>query len=179
MQGDRVRIRAELIKAEDGFQIWSETYDRNIDDIFAVQDEIATAAIAALEVNLLGGNGATVPAGPRTNALAYQAYLEAQDFFGSDSDKASLTKALAYTDQTIKLDANYGPAWALRSRILSQMAAYALIDTPEGYRRARDNAERSIALNPNAAHGYLALGWIQMDHDWDWKGAEASLKKSG
>jgi len=131
-----------------------------------------------LEVNLLGGNGATVPAGPRTNALAYQAYLEAQDFFGSDSDKASLTKALAYTDQAIKLDANYGPAWALRSRILSQMAAYALIDTPEGYRRARDNAERSIALNPNAAHGYLALGWIQMDHDWDWKGAEASLKKA-
>ena len=178
VQGDRVRIRAELIKAEDGFQIWSETYDRNIDDIFAVQDEIATAAISALEVKLLGTNGATDSAGPRTNALAYQAYLQAQDFFGSDSDKSSLTKALAYSDQAIKLDANYGPAWALRSRILSQMAAYAMTEAPEGYRQAREAAERSVALNPNVAQGYLALGWIQMDYDWDWKGAEVSLMKA-
>ena len=178
VQGNHVRIRAELIKAKDGFQIWSETYDRNIDDIFAVQDEIANAAIAALEVKLLGGNGAMVPAGARTNALAYQAYLQAQDFFGNDSNKASLTKALAYTNQAIKLDANYASAWALRSRVLTMMAAYALTGPSEGYRQAREAAERAIALNPNEAHGYLALGWIQMDYDWDWKGAEASLRKA-
>ena len=178
VQGNHVRIRAELIKAEDGLQIWSETYDRNVDDIFALQDDISNAAVAALEVKLLGGNGATLPAGARTNALAYQAYLQAQDFFGNDSGKTSLTKALAYTDQAIKLDASYGPAWALRSRVLSMMAAYALTDPPEGYRQAREAAQRAIALNPNEAHGYLALGWVQMDYDWDWKGAEASLRKA-
>ena len=58
------------------------------------------------------------------------------------------------------------------------MAAYALTNPAEGYLQAREAAERAIALNPNEAHGYLALGWIQMDYDWDWKGAEASLRKA-
>ena len=178
VQGNHVRIMAELIKTADGFQIWSETYDRNIDDIFAVQDEIAKAATAALEVKLLDANDLTAPVGPRTNALAYQAYLQAQSYFGSDSDKATLEKTLAYVDEAIKLDANFAPAWALRSRVLSTMAAYSLTDMPEGYRRAREAAERAIALDPTHAQGYLALGWIQMDYDWDWKGAEASLKKA-
>ena len=178
VQGDRVRIRAELTKADDGFQIWSETYDRNIEDIFAVQDEIARAATAALEVKLLGANGLTISPAQRTNSLAYQAYLQGEDFLGSDSDRGSLAKALAYADQAIKLDANFAPAWALRSRILSVMAAYALTDIPEGYRRARQSAERAIALNPDLAQGYLALGWVDMDYDWNWHHAEASLKKA-
>jgi TolB-like protein/DNA-binding winged helix-turn-helix (wHTH) protein/Tfp pilus assembly protein PilF len=178
VQGNRVRIMAELIKTDDGFQIWSETYDRNLDDIFAVQDEIATATTTALQVKLLNAAATTVSTGLRTNTLAYQAYLQAQSFFGSDSDRASLEKTLAYVDEAIKSDANFAPAWALRSRVLSAMAAYALTDKREGYRQAREAAVRAIALAPNQAGGYLALGWVQMDYDWDWNQAEASLKKA-
>lgn len=174
VQGDHVRIRAELIKADDGFQLWSETYDRNINDIFLVQDEIARAATDALELKLLGANAS----GPRTNALAYQAYLQARDSFGSDSNKATLRDALDHSDEAIKLDLNYAPAWALRSRLLSGMAAYGLIDTQHGYQQARADGEHAIALDPNLASGYLALGWIQMSHDWDWRRAEASLTKA-
>jgi len=178
VQGDHVRIRAALTKADDGFELWSETYDRNVNDIFFVQDEIARAVTDALELKLLATNGAAVSGEPRTNALAYQSYLQARDFFGSDSNKSKLTKALAYADQAIQLDPNYAPAWALRSRVLSGMAAYALIDMEEGYRRARADGEHAIALDPNLATGYLALGWIQMAHDWDWKSAKASLEKA-
>jgi TolB-like protein/DNA-binding winged helix-turn-helix (wHTH) protein len=177
VQGNHVRIMAELIKAEDGFEIWSETYDRNLDDIFAVQDEIASAATAALEVKLLGVNATASPV-PRTNALAYQAYLQGQSFFGNDSDKATLIKTLAQADEAIKLDTNFAPAWALRSRVLSAMTAYALMDTREGYRQAREAAARAIALNPDQADGYVALGWVQMHYDWDWKHAEANLEKA-
>lgn len=178
VQGNRVRIRAALTKADDGFELWSETYDRNVDDIFAVEDEIAGATAAALEVKLLGASAAKASASPRTNSAAYRAYLLGQDLFCSDYSKANLTNALANVDQAIKLDASYAPAWALRSRVLSVMSAYMLIDPQEGYRRAREDAERAITLNSDLAAGYLALGWVQIDHDWDWAAGEASLKKA-
>jgi TolB-like protein/DNA-binding winged helix-turn-helix (wHTH) protein len=175
-EGDHVRIRAELIKAEDGFQLWSETYDRKVDDIFAVEDEIARAATGALQVKLLAPSGTAVSRS--TNPEAYQAYLEAQAFFGSGEDKGNLERALAYTDQAIKLDPKYAPAWALRSYVLNLMAAYNLTDMAQGYGRARQDAERAIALDPSLATGYLALGWIQMSYDWDWERAQASLNKA-
>src|SRR6516164_6943918 len=104
-EGDRVRIRAELVKTENGFQLWSETYDRKIDDIFAVQDEIARAATAALQLKLSGASAATRE--QFTNAQAYEAYLRAQYFTTRGRDKPDLDNALAYVEQAIKLDAKY------------------------------------------------------------------------
>jgi TolB-like protein len=99
--GNHIRITAELIKADDGFQRWSQTYDREINDIFAVEDDIAQAATEGLRVKLLGGNGQPVVPNLRSaNPEAYQAYLQAQYF----SEREDLDKALAYTDTAIKLD---------------------------------------------------------------------------
>ena len=177
-KGDHIRIMAELVKVDDGFQLWSETYDRKIDDIFSVEDEIARATTRALQVKFASPRGTAVSTdGRSSNPAAYQAYLQGQDFFGSDTDKGNLQRALAYADQAIKLDGSYAPAWALRSRVLNVMAAYGR-DVVEGYRQAREDANRAIALNPDSADGHLALGWIQMSYDWDWGGAEASLKKA-
>jgi TolB-like protein/DNA-binding winged helix-turn-helix (wHTH) protein/Tfp pilus assembly protein PilF len=178
-EGDRVRITAELIKADDGFQLWSATYDRKIDDVFKVQDEIARAKTGALRVELLGSSSETfVPSERPANPQAYQAYLQAQAFFGSGEDKGNVDRALASADEAIKLDPNYAPAWALRSYVGNVMAAYSMTDMADGYARARQDAERAVALNPRLATGYLALGWIQIMHDWDWEGAEGSLKKA-
>jgi TolB-like protein/DNA-binding winged helix-turn-helix (wHTH) protein len=103
--GNHVSITAELIKADDGFQLWSQTYDREIKDIFGVEDDIAQAASEALRVKLLGGNGQPVSPNLRsTNAEAYQAFLQAQYFSGRGQSKEELGKALAYTDTAIKLD---------------------------------------------------------------------------
>jgi TolB-like protein/DNA-binding winged helix-turn-helix (wHTH) protein len=131
--GNHVRITAELIKADDGFQLWSQTYDREIKDIFAVEDEIALAATEALQVKLLGGDGQPVAANARSaNPEAYQAYLQAQYFSGRGPSKEDLGKALAYTETAIKLDEKYGPAWALRSSVEIMMADFGLTDTTEG-----------------------------------------------
>ena len=178
-EGNHVRITADVIKADNGVQLWSQTYDREINDIFAVQDEIARAATEALQLKLLGGNGQPVAANLRSaNPEAYEAYLQAKYFSGRGQSKEDLGKALAYTDQAIKLDAKYAPAWALRSSVQNMMAEVALTDTTEGFRRARDDAERAIALDPTLGSAYLAVATTQIFYDWDWDAADTCLTKA-
>jgi TolB-like protein/DNA-binding winged helix-turn-helix (wHTH) protein/Tfp pilus assembly protein PilF len=177
--GNHVRITAELIKASDGFQLWSQTYDREIRDIVAVEDDIAQAATEALQLKLLGGNGQPVASNLRsTNPEAYQAYLQAEYFLGRGKSKEDLDKALAYTDNAIKLEENYAPAWALRASVENAMAVVALTDATEGFRKARDDAERAITLDPTLASAYLAFATTQIYYDWDWDAADASLTKA-
>jgi TolB-like protein/DNA-binding winged helix-turn-helix (wHTH) protein/Tfp pilus assembly protein PilF len=178
-EGNHVRITAELVKAGDGFQLWSQTYDREINDIFAVQDEIARAATEALQLKLLGSNGQPVASTLRSaNPEAYQAYLQANYLLGRGQSKEDLGKALTYTDKVIELDKTYAPAWALRASVPTLMVEDGLIDVTEGFRRARNDAERAIALDPNSASGYLALARTQIFHDWDWDTANTHLTKA-
>jgi TolB-like protein/DNA-binding winged helix-turn-helix (wHTH) protein/Flp pilus assembly protein TadD len=178
-EGNRVRITAALTKVADGSQLWSETYDREITHIFAAQDEIARAVTDALHVKLLSAGNAEVSASSRsTNPEAYQAYLQGQYFAARGQDKEDLNKALSYADQAIKLDAKYAPAWAQRSQVLERLARVSLIDSADGFRRARESAEKAIGLDAGSATGYMTLALVQIDHDWDWEGADASLKKA-
>ena len=177
--GNRVRITAELIKTDDGFQLWSETYAREATHIFATQDEIAHAVSQALQLKLSRGNVPGPRAGsPTTNSEAYQAYLQGQYFIARGQDREDLTKALAYSQQAIKLDPNYAPAWAQQSQVLERLARVGLIDSADGFRRARESAEKAIALDPTSAGGYMTLALVQINHDWDWDGADAFLKKA-
>src|SRR4030081_1669401 len=178
-EGNHVRITAELTKADDGFQLWSQTYDREINHIFAAQDEIARAVTGALQVQLLSPNGPEVSPGSRSiSPGAYEAYLQGQYFIARGQDRRDLDKALSYSDQAIKLDANYAPAWAQRSQVLRTMANLALIENTEAFHRARESAQKAIALDPNLAAGYLAMAMVQINHDWDWEGADVSLKRA-
>jgi TolB-like protein len=178
-EGNNVRITAELIKANDGFQLWSQSYDREIKDIFAVQDEIAQATADALQVKLLGSNGQPVASPSRsTNPEAYQAYLQAQYFIGRGASKEDLDKALAFTDMAIKLDETYAPAWALRAKVQNFMATVSLTDVREGFRRASGDAERAIALDPTSASGYVELARTQIFFDWDLDAARTCLTKA-
>jgi TolB-like protein/DNA-binding winged helix-turn-helix (wHTH) protein len=178
-EGNHVRITAELIKADDGFQLWSQTYDWEIDDIFAVQDEIALSATQALQVKLLGSNGQPVASNPRSaNPEAYQAYLQAEYFSERGPSKEGFGKALAYADAAIKLDEKYAPAWALRASVQNMMAESGLVDPAEGFRNARENAGRAVALDPNLASAYVALAATQISSDWDWDAANISITKA-
>ena len=178
-EGNHVRITAELTKADDGFQLWSQTYDRKINDIFAVQDEIARATTKALQLKLLGSDGQLVASNLHgANPGAYQAYLQAKYFSVRGQRKEDLAKALAYTDTAIQLDRKYAPAWALRASVQNLMAEVGVTDATEGFRKARHDAEQAIALDPTSASGYLALTTAQIDSDWDWVAAEASVTKA-
>jgi TolB-like protein/Flp pilus assembly protein TadD len=178
-EGNHVRITAELIKAEDGFQLWSQTYDREINDIFAVQDDIARATTAALQLKLLGSNGHAVASTlGSANPEAYQAYLQASYFIGRGTGKEDLGKALDYANQAIKFDEKYAPAWALRASVQNMMAQFAVTEASEGFRKARDDAERAIALDPALGPAYLALARTQISYDWDWDAANTCLAKA-
>ena len=177
--GGRVRITVALTKVDDGFQLWTETYDREINHIFAAQDEIARAVTGALQGKLVSPNSLEHSPGSRTDPEAYQAYLHGQYFIARGQDKRDLDKALSYSDQAIKLDANYAPPWAQRSQVLRTMANLTLIDNTEAFQRARESAQKAIALDPNLAAGYLAMAMVQINHDWDWEGADVSLRKAG
>jgi len=178
-EGDRVRISAELVKAKDGFQVWSETYDRKMEDILSVQEEIARSTTGALQVKLLGLKDATVKTRERSaNAEAYDALLHARYFTTRGRAKADLESALTYAEKAIKLDAKSASAWALRSYILDTMADVGLMEPVPTFQRAREDAERAIELDPNGAAGYLALAWVQINRDWNWEMAELSLNKA-
>jgi eukaryotic-like serine/threonine-protein kinase len=178
-EGSHLRITAELTKVSDGFQLWSEEYNPEIKDIFAVQDQIARAVTEALQIKLLGGNGTPAFAESKvTNPDAYQAYLQAAYALNRGSEKANYDKALAYANQAIKLDANFSDAWALRSQVFASMASDSFMDTGLGFRRAREDAEQAIALDPRSAAGYLALADVRLLYDLDWEGTEAALNKA-
>src|SRR6516162_2936246 len=177
--GNHLRITAELIKADDGFQLWSQTYDREISDVCAVQDEISRSTTEALQLKLLGSSSQAVPSTVRSaNPEAYQTYLQASYFTGRGTGKEDLGKALAYSDAAIKLDDKYAPTWALRASVQNMMAQYGLTEVTEGYRKARDDAERAIALDPTSASAYLALAQTQIFYDWDWDAANTCLTKA-
>jgi len=178
-EGNHVRITAELIKADDGFQLWSQTYDREIKDIFAVQDEIARSTTQVLRLKLLGGSGQPIPSSSQNpNSDAYQAYLQAKYFIGRGRGKEDLEKALAYADTAIKFDERYAPAWALRASVHNAMAEAELSDDMQQYREARNDAERAIVLDFNCASAYLALAENQLDHDWDWDAAKGFVTRA-
>ncbi|HEY2459008.1 MAG TPA: winged helix-turn-helix domain-containing protein [Candidatus Acidoferrum sp.] len=178
-EGNQVRITAELVNADDGFQLWSQTYDREINDIFAVQDEIARAATDALQPRKLGDTSHPAAANLRgANPEAYQAYLQAEYFWARGTGKEDVGKALAYADEAIKLDKNYAPAWALRASVQNTMAEEGFTNVTTGFREARDDAERAIALDPGFAAAYLALARTQIYHDWDWDTANTCVTKA-
>ena len=178
-EGSHLRITAELTKVNDGFQLWSEEYNPEIKDVFAVQDEIARAVAEALQIKLLGANATPALTGSKViNPEAYQAYLQAAYALNRGSEKTNYDKALAYADQAIKLDANFSDAWALRSQVFASMASDAFIELGPGFRRAREDAEQAIALDPRSAAGYVALADVRLLYDLDWEGAEAALNKA-
>ena len=177
--GNHLRITAELTKVNDGFQLWSEEYNPEIKDIFAVQDEIARAVAEALQIKLLGANVIPASTGSKViNPEAYQTYLQAAYFLNRGSEKANYDKALTYSNQAIKLDANFSDAWALRSGVFAAMATDGFIDLGPGFRRAREDAEQAIALDPRSVTGYLALADVRLLYDLDWEGTEAALNKA-
>jgi eukaryotic-like serine/threonine-protein kinase len=175
-EGNRVRITAQLINASDGFQIWSETYDRDLNDIFAVQEDIARSVTSSLKVKLVSPTPGS-PAAAGNDAKAYNAYLQGRYFF-ERRDKESLEKALGYFEQAIQLDPSYAPAWAEIARVRANQADRGYLPTQEGYERARMAAEKALALDANLAEANSAFGWIKATYDWDWAAADASYQRA-
>ncbi len=173
-EGTRVRISAQLVKVSDGFQLWAESYDRELNDVFAVQEEIAQAVASSLQLTLLGSKAA-----PRAaNGEAYNAYLQGQ-YFAQRRSKEGVQTAIRYYEQAIKLDPKYALAWSGVATARLFQATIGYVDFEDGCRRSREAAERALELNPDLAEAYVAMGRMQRFCDWDLAGSERSTRRAG
>src|SRR5262245_53737506 len=150
--GNRVRITAQLIKAADGFHLWSETYDRVIDDIFAVQDDIARSVSQALRITLLGA-----PTASKTSPESYSLTLQANHFVRQNTGPA-LARAVALYQKAIEASPESAPAWAGLALAYEYEAAYGHADVAESVRHARAAAKRALAIDGRLAEAHLAMG---------------------
>lgn len=172
--GGRIRITTQLINTEDGYHLWSKTFDRDLTDIFSVQDEIAEAVANALRKTLLGNEAENKK--PTTSFEAYNAYLLGLSYFHTGSLE-SWDKAIEQFQVALDKDPDMALAWAALSRAVSVKTG-SDSDFAEGFARARLAAKKAIELDPDLADGYLALALVQMSYDWDWDGAQASLERA-
>ncbi len=157
-QGDRVRITAQLIDAQKGFHAWSQTYDRELKDIFAIQDEIARAIGDELKVRI-GGATAQGPSSAATRSVeAYDLYLRALAKWQLRREQ-SLWDAVALLERSLAIDPEFAPAHAGLALVYAVIDDYsARITTPESQRRVRDHAEQALALDPASPEAFAALG---------------------
>jgi adenylate cyclase len=176
--GDRVRITAQLIRASDSTHLWSESYDRTIQDIFAVQGEIAGEVVDSLKVELLGGERSQVQAGGTKDARAYEAYLRGRYELNKGEAEQFIRSALAAFDEAVALDSSFALAHASRASALLDLTRGGYVPFAEGFPQARSAAERALELAPEAPEGHVALGRVNMVADRDWQGAEESLRRA-
>ena len=174
--GKQMRITAQLVRTADSTHLWSERYDRPMDDIFAVQDEIAKAIVQALQIKLMGGSLSRQEGGTQ-NLEAYQLYLRAVSA-SNQNTKVSLDSAENYAEQAIKIDPNYGRAWSALSYVVLTQADNGFLTAKEGYERARQLALHALKLSPNLAEAHAALGYIYQPLGWNWAASEAELQKA-
>jgi len=171
--GKQVRVTAQLIKADDGFHLWSETYDRTLDNIFAVQDEISAAVVKALKVSLLGA----APLAEEINPEAYSLFLQARYLSNRRSQEDYAKSAQAY-HQALEIAPDYAAAWAGLALVTINQAGYGYIDFAPGVEQARAAAERAVSLDPGLAAGWASLARIQANYDWNWSAANNSAQKA-
>jgi TolB-like protein/class 3 adenylate cyclase/thioredoxin-like negative regulator of GroEL len=171
--GDQLRITAQLIRAAEGYHLWSETYDRKMDDIFKIQDEIAGEVVKELKVKLLGA----APRVRTTDPKAYALFLQAREL-GRQANAEAFEKSDALYRQTLEIDPRYTPAWDELAANFSNKAAMGLLSTQEGLARAREATEKALAIDPDHAPAHAMLGWIAMYLDNDLALAARHLERA-
>ena len=170
--GDKVRITAQLIKAADGFQVWSDTFTREVKDVFAVQDEIAGLIAQNLRLKISGPRDRAAPA-PEVYALILQArYATARQ------TNEAAHEAIALYRQALAREPKAADAWAELALAYVQLGRFGGLPTADAMREARLGARRALDLDPEHPQGLLALAWVQRTNDRDWRGAIASFRRA-
>ncbi len=176
--GKKMRITAQLISTADGYHIWSETYDSDLEDIFQVQDEISLKILNRLKENFgLAKNRETIVKAPTENIDAYNLYLKGR-YYWNKSNPEAIGKAIKAYENAISIDPGFALPYCALSYCYSFMGSCGLMPPAEAYPKAKDYTLKAIELDPNHAESHLSLATIKFYHNWDFEGAEASLNKA-
>jgi serine/threonine-protein kinase len=173
--GSRLRLSAQLIDVADGYLLWSETFDRDATDVFAIQDEISRAIAAELKVTLFGAQQTTLVKPPTEDLEAYTLYLKGRQFWNRRSEQ-DLRRGLECFEQAIARDPGYALAYAGAADSFAILGFYCLLPPTEAFPRARAAAHRGLAIDLGLAEAHPALAYVAMYHDWDWSAAEREFR---
>jgi serine/threonine-protein kinase len=176
--GDRLRITAQLVNVLDGYQVWSQRYDRRVADVFAIQDEIVASIVSALRTTLTGAPSEMISSRRRPeNMEAYNLYLKGR-YHVNRQTPDGLRKAAEFFEKAIAEDPAYAPAWAGLADYYISMGFWSVLPSDEIWPKARRNAQRAVDLDPDLAHAQTALGYVRIFCDWDWQEAGRNFHRA-
>jgi serine/threonine protein kinase/tetratricopeptide (TPR) repeat protein len=177
--GNRLRISVQLINVSDGFHIWSERFDRTVDDVFLIQDEIARSITESLRVTLTRPATGVIVKPPTASLDAYHLYLRGRFLLNKFADlHGALTGARRCFEQAVELDPTYSAAYAGLSEACTALGYTTFLPAPEASRAALEAAERAVTLDPSLPEGHTALGWTKTLFAIDMRTAERDFQRA-
>lgn len=174
--GDKVRVSVELVNTADGYQVWAETYDGSLEDVFELQDNIALQVVRALRVNLLEQTE-TIVEQQTTDSEAHSLYLKGLHHWNKRNPE-NVEKAAECFNQALEIDSGYSSAQCALSHCYAFMGSCGAMSPTKAYARALEYAMTAIENNPKNAEAHLAIANIKFYHYWDWEGTRTSLEKA-
>ncbi len=174
--GNTIRITAQLIEVRNGTHLWSETYDREMKDVFVIQDEISKMIVDILKIELSGKHTNQLSRGFTKNTEAYEDYLKGRYHWNMRTDDG-IKKSIGYFEDAIKKDSNYAAAYAGLADTYLTLYDYELISIDESTSKAKEAAQRALKINPMLAEAHNSLAHISL-HEWKWKSAEEGFKRA-
>jgi non-specific serine/threonine protein kinase len=175
--GERLRITAQLVNVADGYHIWSGQFDREMKDIFDIQEEISLTIVDHLKLKLLKGEKEKILKRHTEDHEAYEYYLKGR-YFWYRRFEGGLQKALQFFEQAIEKDPGYAMPHVGIADTFNILGAYSYMPSHQAYARARVAANKALEIDPELAEVYPSLGWIAMFYDWDWTAAEKYFLKA-
>ena len=177
--GNRVRITTQLINAADGYHIWSETYDRDLTDIFAVQEEISEIIATQLQANLLGDaqKKTTVTAGVPKNMTAYVYYLKGLYFYNKITP-SDVIKSIEFFERAIDIEPTYAQAYAMAAAAYSLLGARGHMLPDKAFKIVHLYADKAMKLDNTIAESYIAKANVYLHYEWNWKETYAALQRA-
>ena len=175
--GDRVRITVQLVNTRDGYHLWSERYDRQIKDIFDVQDEITLAVVDALKVKLLGEEKAAVLKRYTDNTEAYELYLKGR-FYWQQLSPDSQRRGIENFQRAIDIDPQYAPAYSGLSDCYSAIGWIRSAPLAETFARARAAATKALEIDDRLAEAYVSLGYVHFLYEWNWEQSAGEFERA-
>jgi TolB-like protein/class 3 adenylate cyclase/Tfp pilus assembly protein PilF len=175
-QGNWIRITAQLVNVEDGYHLWSEKYDRKMDDVFAIQDDIALAITKKLKLTLLKDDRTLMTKSYTQNTDAYELYLKGRFYMSRRG--ASILTALQYFQKAIAMDPEFALAHAGYADVNLIIAVYGILPSKEAMARAKESAEKALKLDPSLCEPYCTVGYYYTCYEKNWPEAKKNFIKS-
>jgi len=175
--GNKLRVTAQLINVADGYHLWSERYNRELEDVFVIQDEISLEIVNKLKVKLLGDEKARLAKRYTENFEVYDLYLKSRHYLNTVTEEG-IRKSLVYFQQAIQKDSSFALAYVGVASVYNALAVVGLVPSYEAMPKAKSELLKALELDDSLAEAHAWLGTLYLQYEWDWSSAERELKRA-